>query len=99
MADDNELLKAAIADPVFNEYDQAAIKKELMLTRAYIAKELSSALCSYFLAFGAGVAIVFSPLSDISKGYLTLIASPSSVIALLKSGKLEEIVSATTRRK
>lgn len=96
---DKELLRAAIADPNFNEYDVAAIRKELLLTRAYITKELTTTFCGYLLAFSAGAAIVFSPLSDLGKGYLTLIASPSSVVALFKSGKLEEIISTSVRKK
>lgn len=99
MADDKELLNAAISDPAFNEYDHAAIKKELMLTRAYIARELGYTFMAQFLSFVAAVAIIFMPLSELTKGYLTIIASPSAAVALFKTGKLEQIISQTKKKR
>lgn len=99
MANDKELLKAAIADPEFNAYDQAAIKKELMLTRAYIVRELGYTFMAQALSFVAATAIIFMPLSELTKGCLTVIASPSAAVALFKSGRLEEIITHTKRKK
>lgn len=90
--DNKELLKAATNDPEFNAYDEAAIKTELMLTKAFIIKDLFMACVPQLLSSLVVFVIIFVPLSEISKGYLTVIASPAGAASFFRQGKIEELL-------
>lgn len=97
--DNKDLLKAATNDPEFNAYDEAAIKAELMLTKAFIAKDLFMACVPQLLSSLVVFFIVFAPLSEISKGYLAAIASPAGAASLFRQGKIEDLLRLSGEKK
>lgn len=88
--EDNKLLEIASKDQVFNEYDKAAIKKELWLTKAFIVKELAVSTLSQMISLISILGIFFLPLNEIQSLSIAGIASPSAALLINKNGQLEK---------
>lgn len=86
----DKLLEAAISDTEFNAYDEAAIKKELWLTKAFIVKDLAVSILSQIISAGAVASISFLTLTDIQSISIAGIASPSAAFLIKKNDQLEK---------
>lgn len=94
MDKENKLLEVASKDQEFNAYDEAAIKKELWLTKAVIFKELVPSTVSQLLSLISVLGIFFLPLTDIQSVSVAGITSPSAALLVknFTNGNLEKLI-------